>query len=55
MKTRLCIYDEAFTIKEMLEETNMCVKCGIAKCSYHGKTKANSDKDKFRNNKRGER
>lgn len=32
----MCEYDEAFTIDEMLEETNRCCNCKITECPYCG-------------------
>ena len=34
----MCEYDEAFTINEMLEETNRCCNCKITECPYCGKS-----------------
>lgn len=36
-KPIMCEYDEAFTIDEMLEETNRCCNCKITECPYCGK------------------
>ena len=33
---RMCLYDEAFTQKEMLEETERCQKCKIEDCPNCG-------------------
>lgn len=32
---KLCDYDEAFTRKEIYEETNFCIKCKYNSCPYH--------------------
>lgn len=31
-KIIMCQYDEAFTIKEMREETNLCESCKLKNC-----------------------
>lgn len=31
----ICDYDEAFTRREMYEETNFCIKCFSTTCPYH--------------------
>ena len=33
---KMCMYDEAFTKDEMLEETGRCSVCTIKECSYCG-------------------
>ena len=39
----LCIYDEAFTIDEMLEETGKCAICNIKECANYRKIEADKE------------
>lgn len=36
----LCDWDEAFTCREMYEETNFCISCYKLDCPYHIKAVA---------------
>lgn len=40
---KICEYDEAFTIKEMLEETGCCANCKINNCPNCGKSYIESE------------
>lgn len=37
-KSNMCQYDEAFTITDMLEETNRCRNCTFTSCPNYGKS-----------------
>ena len=44
-KKDLCLYDEAFSIKEMEEETGQCEVCKITECPNCEKHIGKEDKD----------
>ena len=41
---KMCLYDEAFTKDEMLEETGRCTTCNIKECSHCGMDSFNEEK-----------
>ena len=42
----LCDWDEAFTGREMFEETNFCVNCYKLDCPYHIKAVIDAEENK---------